>query len=253
MIEIPQFINEYINDPRNIVEIDPSRRRCVDGRYPPNSNSVRYFARPGADFGYVQTALAVNNINKIWRTPQECVDTIYGAIVDLSGTFTMHTDYHARIISDGKILEDAQKPLIGCGHAQKAITAASDTIYLVEPAIVREAVEDVVGRDRTNVVNLKGEHQEEAVLQVVGRERGIKPMNKDHMFFVNNPTLDKEFIDRLVKAIDHTGFESKDFQDLANLQTMATLRRLAAGKSVFEINIDNPQPSIRYAFVIPQV
>src|SRR6266571_1842482 len=70
-------------------------RKCVDGRYPPDT-AKGMLARAGGDCGYVMALMAINKKKKLQLTPEQCFNAVYKVISQkLHGAFCIHTDHHA--------------------------------------------------------------------------------------------------------------------------------------------------------------
>src|SRR5579862_6142179 len=70
-------------------------RKCVDGRYPPDT-ARGMLARAGGDCGYVMALMAINQKKKLQLTPEQCFNAVYKVISQkMHGAFCIHTDHHA--------------------------------------------------------------------------------------------------------------------------------------------------------------
>src|SRR5258708_15431328 len=54
-------------------------RKCVDGRYPPDT-ARGMLARAGGDCGYVMALMAINRKKKLQLTPEQCFNAVYKVI-----------------------------------------------------------------------------------------------------------------------------------------------------------------------------
>src|ERR1700733_4722028 len=76
-------------------------RKCVDGRYPPDT-AKGMLARAGGDCGYVMALMAINQKKKLQLTPEQCFNAVYKVISQkMHGAFCIHTDHHADPEHDG--------------------------------------------------------------------------------------------------------------------------------------------------------
>ncbi len=96
-------------------------RKCVDGRYPPDT-ARGMLARAGGDCGYVMALMAINRKKKLQLTPEQCFNAVYKVISQkMHGAFCIHTDHHADPEQEGET-NSLHQTLIGCGHLSKAAT-----------------------------------------------------------------------------------------------------------------------------------
>ena len=245
-----QTILTYIQN--NTIPTKPGRK-CVDGRYVQDENSGM-IARPGGDLGYAMVLLALSEKKGLNISPEKCFDVIFEALQKLSEKFYMHTDHHA----DPTSVVSSQQSVasIGCGHAGKPMNEELASAYeldaLDEKRLVAHAKNLSVfwkekGDDSVVLVNLPGEHKEEAVIVNTGREKTVNSQDTHHMFFIYDKTRDMEFIEKLVQALDIPEITVKEFKEMSDIQTNATLHNLAHEKEIFEVNLDEKSPQINPA------
>src|ERR1700683_2253513 len=56
-------------------------RKCVDGRYPPDT-ARGMLARAGGDCGYVMALMAINQKKKLQLSPEQCFNAVYKVVRD---------------------------------------------------------------------------------------------------------------------------------------------------------------------------
>jgi len=214
---------------KNIISTKEGRK-CVDGRYEDDEYSGM-IARAGADFGYVMAMLGYNLEQKLNLSVEQCVDIVYKSIIDLEGTFYMHTDTHA----------DPTIPYsIGCGHASKAMSQEYALTFGLDPEQVQKALlllKDSPERPVT-LVTLQGDHAEEGVLIIKNEDYTVNSKDDEHMYFIYDKKRDDLFLKDLVEKIGMDQLVYENFQRVSTLQLGATLQALAKGLPIFEVTID---------------
>lgn len=199
-------------------------RKCVDDRYPNDTEDKGRLARPGGDFGYVMALLKVNKAEKLGLTAEQCVEAVHKAITQDGRKFFMHTDD-----------EEGHTHTIGCGH----ITAA-----LADKDIAEALAYVLQRKDSLYMARLKGKHPKRAVLKILG----IRKTVNNRGMFVYEVERDKEFVRKLVEKMNINGLTAKNMQKAADEQTQETLEHLALGKPIYEINVDNEaEPIVKHA------
>ena len=103
-------------------------RKCVDGRYPPDT-AQGMLARAGGDCGYVMALMAINTRKKLQLTPEQCFNAVYKVVSQkMHGAFCIHTDHHV----DPDHATQMHQTLIGCGHLLKLHLKAFVSPYDVQ-------------------------------------------------------------------------------------------------------------------------
>ncbi len=212
---------------------------CVDGRYAPKYSGM--MARPGGNFREIMTLLALRK--KLKLTVGQVVDLAVSAVENMGVTFNMHTDSHA----DPKDLTS-----IGCGHIAKAENPETAAMYGVKASDVKQALIylriKLEGRKYFNMVNLEGEHKEKGVLVITGSKKTVNHFNprSKEMYFVFDQKRDEEFTKEFYKNLEINGVSFEEFKKISNDQLTATLRNLAKGLPIYEINADIKDPEIKF-------
>ena len=225
------------------VTAENKKCRCVDGRK--EGDDLPAISIPGADAGYVLTALAAMKEMKLDVSPNvilEAVEKNCGGVEN----FQFHTDEHA--VHDGK------GHGMGCGHL-KAARENSDAYGLDPekseyffgklPEILEQGAHETV---------LTGNHAEQMTLVINSAEFAVKPKRilsdgSQQQAFVYHQTLDNEMLEKLsvhlYEALRAGGL-SVEQEDLhQNLiacsakQRAETLKRLTAGLPRYLVKIDS--------------
>ncbi len=226
-------------------------RKCVDGRYPPET-AAGMIARAGGDCGYVMALMAINKKKKLGLTPEQCLNAIYKVIRQkLHGAFCMHTDHHI----DPDSAETNQKmhqTLIGCGHLAKATSQRFRHPYDVQNEDVKKIIAYARNLADINqgvkIVNLNGEHQEQGVILVDSETYTVNAWDpKMHaMYFIYDKKRDGEFMKKLVKAMAIPEVTFEDMKKEADIQLQATLHNLAKGLPLYQVKFTGKTPSVTY-------
>jgi hypothetical protein len=231
-------------------------RKCVDGRYPPDT-ARGMLARAGGDCGYVMALMAINLKKKLQLTPEQCFNAVYKVISQkLHGAFCIHTDHHADP-EDEETNKHLHQTLIGCGHLAKASSGWS----LRRPYDVkRRDVKKIIAYarnladigDNVEIVNLEGEHAERGVLIVDDTKHTVNAMDpKEHtMYFIYDKKRDEAFMKKLVTSMAITGVTYEDMKKEADIQLQATLHNLAKGLPIYLISYKNNEPQVTYLTTI---
>lgn len=228
---------------KNTILAKPGRR-CVDGRYPANSLDAGMIARPGADLGYVEILLAIDEEKKLGFSPEQCFDKIFEVLHSLHEKFYLHTDHHADPEFPPRSPQLSSH--IGCGHAEKPTDKDLCKDYHLlsedEEKLVRYAKKRA-SEDSENIimVNLPGEHKEEAVLINSGIQKALNSTDGEHMVFLYDKTRDEEFMKVLVEKLDIPQISFEEFKQMSNIQLTATLHNLANSLPIFEVDVDDPE------------
>lgn len=252
----PQTANEqtiiskaekFISNPENQVEVDHSRRRCVDGGYKPGESDGS-LAIAGADLGTSMALLAMENPKSGKHfTPQEAFDTVYSFLQDHGmGPYCWHSDTH----------EGHDGVIVGCGHCNAAINEMSE-MYGVAGESVRKLLEIVRSAEagetmKTEFIKLDREHAEQGILINTGHEMTVKPWNMetDEQYFVYDAALHDEYLEMLAESV---GLDLNVLKEIVEKQTTATLGSLVSskGKPMIEINLDNDGISVKIIGTAP--
>jgi len=218
---------------------------CVDGRYS-DPKYAGMLARPGGNFRGIMALLALRK--KLGLTVGRIVDLAVNAVEEMGVTFNMHTDHHFHKNPD---LSD-----IGCGHIAKAEDPVHAKEYKVEPRDIHNALVylriKLEGRKYYQMVDLEGEHKEKGVLIITGTKNTVNHWDKKHdeMYFVFDKTRDDQYQKKLFESYHISKITFKEFQDMCNLQLNATLKNLAKGLPIFEVNLDNPTPEVKQIGIV---
>jgi len=247
-----QETNDYVL--KNTVHAQEGRK-CVDGRYPPDT-ARGMLARAGGDCGYVMALMAINRKKKLQLTPEQCFNAVYKVISQkLHGAFCIHTDHHIDPEFEGA--NNMHQTLIGCGH----LTQASSQWSLRHPYDVQGGdVKKIIAyarnladiNDQVEIINLAGEHAERGVLIVDDTKHTINAMDpKEHtMYFIYDKTRDEAFMKKLVKEMAIPGVTFEDMKKEADIQLQATLHNIAKGLPIFTISYKKNEPQVTYLATI---
>lgn len=228
-------------------------RKCVDGRYPPETASGM-LARPGGDCGYVMALLALNKKKKLGMTPEQCLNAVYNVICKkLHGAFCMHTDHH--VDPEHEDLNDKMhQTLIGCGHLAKATKQLLREPYDVDNDDVKKIIAYAKNlaevSEHVELVNLNGDHKEEGVLLVESDTYTVNACDENTQYFIYDKTRDDAFMKKLVEAMDLPGVTFEDMQKESDIQLQATLHNLAKGLPLYNVSYKGKTPVVSYISTI---
>ena len=219
------------------VPTDPTRRKCVDGRYK-EDEAVGAMAIPGADLGISMALLSLG------FSPQESFDLVYDFVVENDKPYCWHTDTH----------EGHNKCVIGCGHCNAAIGNAKH--YGVNSEKVSELFEIIreVQRQKPNMemITLDSEHAEKGVLIVTSTNFTIKPWDQDqnNQYFIYDKTRHLLFLKSLVEFAKSKDLEVSynNLVSASDRQTNATLGLLdsSKGKPIYTVDVSGDRPEVKY-------
>lgn len=247
-----QETTEYVR--KNTVSAREGRK-CVDGRYPPDT-ARGMLARAGGDCGYVMALMAINRKKKLQLAPEQCFNAIYNVISrKMNGAFCIHTDHHAD--PDHDVTNDKMhQTLIGCGHLSKAASWGIRHPYDVQSSDVKKIIAyarnlaDI--NDDVEVVNLDGEHAERGVLIVDDTDHTVNAWDPKlrAMYFIYDKKRDDAFMKRLVKEMDLPGVTFEDMKKEADIQLQATLHNLANGLPIYTVSYKKNVPQVNFLATI---
>ena len=226
---------------KNTIEVVPGRK-CVDGGYT-EVQSPGMIARPGADLGYVMALMLVSKELGLGLTSKDCFDIVYDAVIKNGEKFYIHTDQHS----------DHGRGIIGCGHALKSSLPDYSQNYGLNPTEVFEMLTYAVEKAKTdnNIENihLDREHQELGILRIKGTKKTVNPWDKDDntMFFVYDEERDNDYLRLLTSAIEKKEITYENLKNASDKQLLATLRILALGKPIFDINLDDGKKEVSFS------
>jgi hypothetical protein len=235
-------MQETINYVRKNTVSAREGRKCVDGRYPPDT-ARGMLARAGGDCGYVMALMAINRKKKLQLTPEQCFNAVYKVISQkLHGAFCIHTDHHADPEQEG-VNDSMHQTLIGCGHLSKAASRWSiRQPYDVQSKDVKKIIAYAKNladiSDHVEMVNLAGEHAELGVLIVEDTAQTVNAMDpKEHtMYFIYDKKRDEAFMKKLVDAMAIPGVTFEDMKKESDIQLQATLHNLAKGLPIYTVS-----------------
>lgn len=217
---------------------------CVDGRY----KSPQYagmLARPGANFRGIMVLLSLRK--KLGLTVGRCVDRAVEAVESMGINFNMHTDDHAH---------DDDLSAIGCGHIAKAEDPHFAKMYRIDPKDVRKALMylriKLEGRKYFQEAELHGEHQERGVLVVTGTKYSVNHADPKtgEMYFVYDKARDAVYTKNLWEKLNIPKLSWKEFAQITELQLNSTLKLLAKDLPIFEVNLDEKEPQVKYISLV---
>ena len=228
-------------------------RKCVDGRYPPETASGM-LARAGGDCGYVMALLALNKKKNLGMTPEQCLNAVYNVICKkLHGAFCMHTDHHVDPELE-ELNDKMHQTLIGCGHLAKATKQLLRETYDVDNDDVKKIIAYAKNlaevSDHVDMVNLNGDHHETGVLLVESDEYTVNACDENRQYFIYDKTRDDAFMKKLVDAMDLPGVTFEDMQRESDIQLQATLHNLAKGLPLYKVSYEGKTQSVSYVTTI---
>jgi len=249
-------MQETINYVRKNTVAAREGRKCVDGRYPPDT-ARGMLARAGGDCGYVMALMAINRKKKLQLTPEQCFNAVYKVISQkMHGAFCIHTDHHADPEQNG-VNDSMHQTLIGCGHLAKAAKRWSiRKPYDVQGKDIKKIIAYAknlaeIG-DHVEMINLDGEHAEQGVLIIDNTTYTVNAMDpKEHsMYFIYDKKRDEEFLAKLVEAMAIPGVTFEDMKKEADIQLQATLHNIAKGLPIYSVTYKKSAPQVKYLATI---
>lgn len=231
-------------------------RKCVDGRYPPDT-ARGMLARAGGDCGYVMALMAINRRKKLQLAPEQCFNAIYNVISrKMHGAFCIHTDHHAD--PDHDITNDQMhQTLIGCGHLSQA---ASSGRFRHPYDVQKQDVKKIIAyarnladiSDQVEVINLDGEHSECGVLLINDTKHTVNAWDPKlrSMYFIYDKKRDEAFMKKLVKTMAIPGVTYEDMKREADIQLQATLHNLAKGLPIYSVTYKRNEPQVTFLATI---
>jgi hypothetical protein len=248
-------IQETIDYVRKNTVAAKEGRKCVDGRYPPDT-ARGMLARAGGDCGYVMALMAINRKKKLQLAPEQCFNAVYNVISrKMHGAFCIHTDHHADPEND--VTNDRMhQTLIGCGHLSQAAIQRFGRPYDIQSGDVKKIIAyarnlaDI--SDQVEVVNLEGEHAERGVLLVDDVKHTVNAWDPKlrTMYFIYDKKRDEAFMKKLVKEMDIPGVTFEDMKKEADIQLQATLHNLAKGLPIYSVTYKKNEPQVTFLTTI---
>jgi hypothetical protein len=229
-------------------------RKCVDGRYPPDT-ARGMLARAGGDCGYVMALMAINATKKLQMTPEQCFNAVYKVVSQkLHGAFCIHTDHHVDPDYEGE--HNMHQTLIGCGHLSQAASWRLSQPYDVQSGDVKKIIAYARNLadidDNVEMINLDGEHAERGVLIVDDTEHTVNAFDpKLHaMYFIYDRKRDESFMRKLIKAMALPGVTFEDMKKESDIQLQATLHNIAKGLPMYTVSYKENEPKVTYLATI---
>ncbi len=224
-------------------------RKCVDGRYPPDTASGM-LARPGGDCGYVMALLAINKKKGLGMTPEQCLNAVYKVIRQkFHGAFCMHTDHHVDH-NEEDLNDKMHQTLIGCGHLAKATKQLWREPYDVDNDDVKKIIAYAKNlaevSDHVELVNLDGDHKEQGVLLIEGDKYTVNATDETKQFFIYDKSRDDAFMKKLVDEMAIDGVTFEDMLAESDVQLQATLHNLAKGLPLYKVSYKGKTPTVSY-------
>ena len=237
-------------------------RKCIDGRYA-EDQSQGMIARPGGDYGYALALAALTDPSSPNRhlmqktalmprlSPEECLELVFDTVTSYGDQFYMHTDFH----DDGTH--------IGCAHAAAPVehgryyrlfdeTRASRLLYRAKQGL---AIENSRGSNKFHMEHLEGQHREQAVIYVTGKNKTIKPQNAEtgEMYFIYDITRDYDYMTRklLPGLVARLGLDEmvhdsffRNFLYLSSVHADNSLNILAGRTPRIAVDLDGFRPRV---------
>jgi hypothetical protein len=249
-------LQDTINYVQNNTVLAREGRKCVDGRYPPDT-ARGMLARAGGDCGYVMALMAINRKKKLQLTPEQCFNAVYKVISQkMHGAFCIHTDHHADP-ENTDANQNMHQTLIGCGHLSKAASQWSiRRPYDLQGSDVKKIITYAKNladiSENVEMVNLDGEHAELGVLIIEDTDHTVNAMDpKEHtMYFIYDKKRDEAFMKRLVKDMAIPGVTFEDMKMEAEIQLQATLHNLAKGLPIYTVTYKKAAPQVSFLTMI---
>lgn len=216
---------------------------CGDGR-PPVEGSISGRVRKfGADFGDLMAIKAALNVEGIEISSSDLVFKYLAAVKKIRGQdskISVHTDTNNQPLAG-----------IGCGHIGKSIVLGMQ--QNLSPEELQDLYEAVLASEHEITV-LNGEHKEEAVLLIHGKDHSIKSSDDNGMYFVVDVDRALDFIGKVAPLLNINGLNAQNVKDQWVSQMDKTARVLATGKNMFDVNFDqNGESQILFSGVIPSL
>ncbi len=205
------------------------KTRCIDGRY--SGLDLPALATPGADAGLVMEIIAVNREYDLGLTHQS-IEEIILSTVNGYDHFYLHTD------------TDHPTDMLGCGHINQVF--GDPLAYQMDKSDVDYVKSFLVRAQRKGAKNtiLEDGHKEGAVLILKGSEWSVAPEGKA---FIYTQTLDdmrrKQVAHMMISYISEKlkideGYLYHILTQIADNQRMETVRRLASGLPIYEVDFE---------------
>lgn len=230
-------LNEFLK--KDIVKPEKGGfSHCVDGRYEEGS----LVSKPGADAGDVMVVMAMMNKLNVGLSTFDAMKIVVDVVGGVD-KFSFHSDDHE--IPTG--VDEKLKVAVGCGHLKHAYNdpeayglKKEDMVFLMNELTKHK---EVMHRDE-----LKGHHEEQAVVVVESKEYSVAPKCDSDQFmesFVFQATSNDERLEKIADKIFEKldGKISKELL-LENLKKVSgdqlseTVSRLAKGLPVYKVKID---------------
>ncbi len=226
---------------KNRYQVDKKTKfssRCIDGRYS-NDENLPALAFPGADAGELALVLATAKMYAFEVDREK----VYQSLVEVVGgekNLHFHSDSHS----------NEKKVLAGCGHIKHmGLTPSDYQLDQDDVDFIRQKFEQAVKKGARQDI-LHGDHMEGAVVYVKG-DFGIYPRGdvglqifEYHQSLVDQrhrsliKTLIKNKAVKIPKGTDEDYF-FQVLSDMADVQTLETVKRLAKNLPIFQVVFDN--------------
>lgn len=212
--------------------------RCIDGRY--KNEDVAALALCGADGGELALLYATASQYGFKIDEKKALEVLTD-VVGGEKNLRIHSDTHAQ----------EQLPAAGCGHMKQMRTDMKSYGLEEDQIVTLNKQLDSMKKNGAKEVVLEGDHQEGAVLQVVG-EWGVRPQyviessegNTAVQVFIHHQTLvdrrHKELAKRLIesKAVILADNLDADYlyqvmSEVTENHLMETAKRLAKGLPIY--------------------
>ncbi|MCL4208352.1 hypothetical protein KJZ63_01815 [Patescibacteria group bacterium] len=244
------------------VPVDNSKSKCVDGGYQ-EDQEVGAMAIPGGDLGVSMALLRVG------YSPAEAFSLVKNFVVDRGGKYSWHSDTHAEPSGhdeheDHDHEHHHDKPVVGCGHCNAAISQAEQ--YGVKSEDVSTLLSTIRNeQDNMNLVVLDREHEEKAILVVTSSDFTVKPWDQEdnNQYFIYDANRHQQFLKEFVAELAKNGKNQVNGQEVtfdslwaaSQEQTNATLGLLKSskGKPMFTVDVSSEIPEVKLAGFAPVI
>lgn len=222
---------------------------CGDGRYGQITETTRSgiidptagcFGDLGEHLGVVAAVIGAYRELELEYDPIEVTNQVIAAAKATCGKFVFHTDSHNQPTHE-------KEKITGCGHFYGMTSPEHASRYGVDPNEMQQVlvyVRNLASQEDLGVIErvLDAKHREKGILNVTGSttytllHKVYPEEGGEIQFFVVDPDKSAQHRQNIYKQMGLSE-KVKAAERIKAQQDQVTLSRLAAGKPVFEINI----------------